>query len=131
MDNGLNGPNGSNGTTPESERAELVAQMTRWVNGPGIPGARSRNPALQVAARSLALSYVAGAAGPVSAALIARRIGISPQKFSGYVQKARSEFGMRNPWFSGHDWRRSSVRMIRRPTGSGHKKTGGNFPPDS
>ena len=93
----------------ESQPAELVAKMTRWVNSPGLPGARSRSPALQVAARSLALSYVAGAAGPVSALALARRIGISPQKFYGYTRAARVEFGLRNPWFSGHDWRRRNL----------------------
>jgi hypothetical protein len=88
---------------PESI-AETAARMTAWVNEPGLPGSHANRPALSVAARSLALSYVAGAAGPVSARDLAKRIGIAPRRFYNYTRQARLAFGLRNPWFSSHAW---------------------------
>ena len=92
------------------QRAELVAEvagrMMRWVTQPALRDGRNiggpRPP--QVAARTLALAYVAGTTGDLSATKLARRLRMTPRRFATYTAEARREFGLRNPHFSGHGW---------------------------
>ena len=86
--------------------ADIAGRMMRWVSQPALKDGRNiggpRPP--QVAARTLALAYVAGTTGNLSATKLARRLRMTPRRFAAYTAEARREFGLRNPHFSGHGW---------------------------
>lgn len=92
---------------PTELSAEIAAHMARWIADPvmRVRHVKDGHPLPpQVAARTMALAYVAGTTGGLSAAELARRLKMTPRQFSNYTGAARAEFGLRNPYFSGHSW---------------------------
>ena len=77
-----------------------MGHPTRPRDGRTIGG--SRPP--QVAARTLALAYVDGTTGNLSATKLARRLRMPPSRFVAYTAEARREFELPNPHFSGNGW---------------------------
>lgn len=85
---------------PSPEHAEFARRLMDWVAPRQI---RGRAPQARViAARAMALGYVSGTLGPMPARVLARRLGISREKFTRYTVAGRRKFGLRNPWFSAH-----------------------------
>jgi hypothetical protein len=91
---------------PRELAAAVADRMVRWIAEPGLTNAQARHlRGPQVAARTMALAYVAGTTGNLPARTLAKRLHITPQQFSSYTAEARRVFGLANPNFSGHAWR--------------------------